>query len=146
MITARQYGEWWAKYEIGDLLAGQTPPPELVATAQGASAIYLHPPARPGNRRRRRRWARGHGRRHVHRGAPAAAADPGMDQAVAQMVGRGVALLVARLRSPRRQETRAQAEARADPGGAKLIARAESGQGVLVFAHGYFNHMWLGAR
>jgi len=32
LITARQYGDWWAKYEIGGLLAGQTPPPELVAT------------------------------------------------------------------------------------------------------------------
>ena len=27
----------------------------------------------------------------------------------------------------------------------KLIARAEGGQDVLVFAHGYFNHM-VGAR
>ena len=39
------------------------------------------------------------------------------------------------------QETRAQAEARADQAAQKLIARAESGQDVLVFAHGYFNHM-----
>ena len=40
LISARQYGDWWAKYEIGGLLAGQTPPPELVAAAQGAGAIY----------------------------------------------------------------------------------------------------------
>ena len=40
LITARQYGDWWAKYEIGGLLAGQTPPAELVAAAQGAGAIY----------------------------------------------------------------------------------------------------------
>jgi len=39
------------------------------------------------------------------------------------------------------QETRAQAEARADQAAQKLIARAENGQDVLVFAHGYFNHM-----
>ena len=39
------------------------------------------------------------------------------------------------------QETRTQAEARAEQAAQKLIARAESGQDVLVFAHGYFNHM-----
>ena len=43
------------------------------------------------------------------------------------------------------QETRAEAEARAEQAARKLIARAETGQDVLVFAHGYFNHM-VGAR
>ncbi|OYW89927.1 MAG: histidine phosphatase family protein, partial [Caulobacterales bacterium 32-67-6] len=47
LITARQYGDWWAKYEVGGLLAGQTPPPELVATAQGAGAIYASTRQRP---------------------------------------------------------------------------------------------------
>jgi len=34
-----------------------------------------------------------------------------------------------------------QAEARAEKAAQSLIARAESGQDVLVLAHGYFNHM-----
>src|SRR5690606_5890626 len=33
MLTATQYGDWWARYEVGGLLAGQTPPPELMAAA-----------------------------------------------------------------------------------------------------------------
>ena len=32
-LTSDQYRDWWARYEVGGLLAGQTPPPELLATA-----------------------------------------------------------------------------------------------------------------
>jgi hypothetical protein len=92
LITAREYGDWWAKYEIGGLLAGQTPPPELVAAAQGAGAIYAS------TRQRAQETAAAvaagkedDDRRHVHRGAPAAAPDPRLVQAVAEMVGRRVA-------------------------------------------------------
>ena len=35
LLTTDQYRDWWAKYEVGGLLAGQTPPPALLATAQG---------------------------------------------------------------------------------------------------------------
>ena len=142
LITARQYGEWWAKYEIGGLLAGQTPPPELVAAAQGAGAIYAST------------------RQRAQETAAAAAAG--------REVMADVMFIEAPLPPPPipewiklspkwwgvvsrfwwhafdhhdGQETRAQAEARADQAARKLIARAESGQDVLVFAHGYFNHM-----
>ena len=43
------------------------------------------------------------------------------------------------------QETRAEAEVRAEQAAQVLIGRAASGQDVLVFAHGYFNHM-VGCR
>jgi broad specificity phosphatase PhoE len=39
-LTSDQYRDWWARYEVGGLLAGQTPPPGLLATAEGAGAIY----------------------------------------------------------------------------------------------------------
>ena len=39
------------------------------------------------------------------------------------------------------QESRAEAEARSEAAARALIARAQSGQDVLVLAHGYFNHM-----
>ncbi|MEN5361686.1 histidine phosphatase family protein [Brevundimonas intermedia] len=142
LITARQYGEWWAKYEIGGLLAGQTPPAELVVTAQGAGAIY------------------------------ASTRQRAQETAAAVAAGREVMSDVMFIEAPLPpppipewiklspkwwgvvsrfwwhafdhhdgQETRAQAEARADQAARKLIERAESGQDVLVFAHGYFNHM-----
>ncbi len=142
LITARQYGDWWAKYEIGGLLAGQTPPAELVAAAQGAGAIY------------------------------ASTRQRAQETAAAVSAGREVMSDVMFIEAPLPpppvpewiklspkwwgvvsrfwwhafdhhdgQETRAQAEARADQAAQKLIARAEGGQDVLVFAHGYFNHM-----
>lgn len=142
LITARQYGDWWAKYEIGGLLAGQTPPAELVAAAQGAGAIY------------------------------ASTRQRAQETAAAVSAGREVMSDVMFIEAPLPpppvpewiklspkwwgvvsrfwwhafdhhdgQETRAQAEARADQAARKLIARAEGGQDVLVFAHGYFNHM-----
>ena len=146
LITARQYGDWWAIYEIGGLLAGQTPPPELVATAQGAGAIYAST------------------RQRAQETAAAAAAG--------REVMSDVLFIEAPLPPPPipdwiklspkwwgvvsrfwwhafdhhgGQETRAEAEARAEQAARKLIARAETGQDVLVFAHGYFNHM-VGAR
>ena len=142
LITARQYGDWWARYEIGGLLAGQTPPAELVAAAQGAGAIY------------------------------ASTRQRAQETAAAVSAGREVMSDVMFIEAPLPpppvpewirlspkwwgvvsrfwwhafdhhdgQETRAQAEARADQAARKLIARAEGGQDVLVFAHGYFNHM-----
>ncbi|OGN51153.1 MAG: histidine phosphatase family protein [Caulobacterales bacterium RIFOXYB1_FULL_67_16] len=146
MITARQYGDWWAKYEVGGLLAGQTPPPELVAAAQGAGAIY------------------------------ASTRQRAQETAAAVAAGREVVSDVLFIEAPLPpppipdwiklspkwwgvvsrfwwhafdhhggQETRAEAEIRAEQAARKLIARAENGQDVLVFAHGYFNHM-VGAR
>lgn len=146
LITARQYGDWWAKYEVGGLLAGQTPPPELVAAAQGAGAIY------------------------------ASTRQRAQETAAAVVAGREVVSDVLFIEAPLPpppipdwiklspkwwgvvsrfwwhafdhhggQETRAEAEIRAEQAARKLIARAETGQDVLVFAHGYFNHM-VGAR
>lgn len=40
MITSDQYRDWWGRYEIGGLRAGQTPPQALLSTAEGAGAIY----------------------------------------------------------------------------------------------------------
>ena len=39
-LTARQYREWWALYEAGGLLAGQTPPAHLQDAARRAEVIY----------------------------------------------------------------------------------------------------------
>lgn len=146
LLTARQYGDWWAKYEIGGLLAGQTPPAELVAAAQGAGAIY------------------------------ASTRQRAQETAAAVAAGREVMSDVLFIEAPLPpppipdwiklsprwwgvvsrfwwhafnhhggQETRIEAEARAEQAAQILIARAEGGQDVLVFAHGYFNHM-VGAR
>lgn len=38
-ITAREYGAWWANYDLTGLAPGQTPPEELVDIAGSSSAV-----------------------------------------------------------------------------------------------------------
>lgn len=142
LLTSDQYRDWWAKYEIGGLKAGQTPPADLLATAQGAGVIYA-------STRRR-----------------------AQETATAISAGREVVSDVLFIEAPlppphfprwfklppkywggvarfwwhafnhhEGQETRRQAEVRAETAARALIARAETGEDVLVLAHGYFNHM-----
>jgi broad specificity phosphatase PhoE len=145
-LTSDQYRDWWAKYEQGGLLAGQTPPQDLLATAQGAGVIF------------------------------ASTRQRAQETAVAVSAGRDVVSDVLFIEAPLPpphfpnwfrlppkywgvvarvwwhafdhhdgQETRAQAEARSERAARLLIARAEAGEDVLVLAHGYFNHM-VGGR
>src|SRR5947199_5912185 len=39
-LTAREYREWWALYEAGGLLAGQSPPEHLKDVARRAEVIF----------------------------------------------------------------------------------------------------------
>jgi len=142
LITARQYGEWWGRYEVGGLRAGQIPPRELVAAAEGAGAIYAS--TRP-------------------RALETAAAVCNGREVMVDALFIEAPLPPPRLPdwirlSPRwwgvvsrfcwhlsdrhhQEETRAAAAARAEQAAQVLIGRAEGGQDVLVLAHGYFNHM-----
>ncbi|MFC5372720.1 histidine phosphatase family protein [Brevundimonas faecalis] len=142
MISSDEYRDWWGRYEVGGLRAGQTPPQALLTAAEGAGAIYAS--TRP----------------RAQETAQAVAA--GRDVLVDAL------FIEAPLPPPRfpkwlklsprywgvvsrfwwhafdhhdGQETRAQAEVRADQAARILIARASEGQDVLVLAHGYFNHM-----
>lgn len=141
-LTSDQYRDWWARYEVGGLRAGQTPPQALIDTARGAGAIYAS--TRP---------------RALETAAAISAGREVMNDAL---------FIEAPLPPPRfpswfklppkywgviarfwwhtfdhhdGQETRLQAENRAEQAAQVLIARAEQGQDVLVLAHGYFNHM-----
>ncbi len=142
MLTSDQYREWWAKYEVGGLRAGQTPPPELLATAEGAGAIYAS--TRP---------------RAQETAAAAAAGKEILTDALFIEAPLPPPHFPAWFKLPPKywgavarfwwhafnhhegQETRLEAEARAGQAAEVLIARAASGQDVLVLAHGYFNHM-----
>lgn len=142
LISAARYQEWWGQYEVGGLRAGQIPPAALVDAAAGAGAIYAS--SRP---------------RAVETAAAVSAGREVMVDAL---------FIEAPLPPPRlpdwiklsprwwgvvarcwwhlsdrhhQEETRAEAEVRAEQAAQALIARAASGQDVLVLAHGYFNHM-----
>lgn len=142
LLTAQGYGHWWAEYERLGLFPGQSAPAALADAAQRADLLIssIRPRARES----------------------AALAAPGRDVRVDPLfieaalppppVPEWIKL------SPRfwgvvsrfwwhvfnhhgGQETRAQAEIRAGQAADLLIDAATGGRDVVVFAHGYFNHM-----
>jgi broad specificity phosphatase PhoE len=142
MITSDEYRDWWGRYEVGGLRAGQTPPQTLLTAAEGAGAIYAS------SRQRAQETARAVARdREVLVDALfiEAPLPPPRFPAWIKLSPRywGV---ISRFwwhvfNHHEGQETRAEAEIRADQAARILIARAGEGQDVLVLAHGYFNHM-----
>ena len=142
LLTSQQYANWWGRYEVGGLRAGQTPPPALIDTAAGAGAIYAS--TRP-------------------RALETAGAIAGAKEIMIDALFIEAPLppphfpdwfklsprwwgVVARFwwhvfNHHQGQETRAQATARAEQAAQVLIQRAASGEDVLVLAHGFFNHM-----
>ena len=142
LITGAEYGHWWAKYEIGGLLAGQTPPPELLAAAEGAGVIYSS--TRP--RAQETAAAAAVGREVVVDALFIEAPLPPPKFPVWIKLSPRLWGVVSRFwwhvfNHHDGLETRLQAEARAEQAAQTLIARAAEGRDVLVFAHGYFNHM-----
>ena len=142
LITSDEYRDWWGRYEVGGLRAGQTPPQTLLSAAEGAGAIYAS------SRRRAQETAQAVARdREVLVDALfiEAPLPPPHFPAWIKLSPRywGV---ISRFwwhvfNHHEGQETRAEAEVRADQAARILIARAGEGQDVLVLAHGYFNHM-----
>lgn len=142
MITSDEYRDWWGRYEVGGLRAGQTPPQTLLSAAEGAGAIYAS--TRPRAQETARAVARD---REVLVDALfiEAPLPPPRFPSWIKLSPRywGV---ISRFwwhvfNHHDGQETRREAEVRADQAARILIARAGEGRDVLVLAHGYFNHM-----
>jgi broad specificity phosphatase PhoE len=141
-LDARAYGDFWARYEEGGLLAGQTPPEHLIETALKADVIFVST------------------RRRAVESASLVVGDKPVTQ--------DVRFIEAPLppppwpafirMSPRLwgffsrvswwwlghhggQETRAQATGRAREAAKMISDEADQGRCVLVFAHGFFNAM-----
>lgn len=141
-ITSAEYRDWWSRYEVGGLLAGQTPPAGLIETARDAGTIFASTRPRA------------------------------LETAAAVSGGREVTVDALFIEAPlpppafptwfklsprlwgvvsrfwwhifdhhQGEESRDQARARAELAARTLIARADQGHDVLVLAHGYFNHM-----
>lgn len=142
LLTSDEYRDWWARYEVGGLLAGQTPPADLLATAAGAGVIYAS--TRPRAQETASAIAAG---RDVMNDALFIEAPlppphfPSWFRLPPKYWGAVARFWWHAFDHHDGQESRAQAEARAEQAAQVLIAKAEAGQDVLVLAHGYFNHM-----
>jgi broad specificity phosphatase PhoE len=141
-LSADQYREWWADYEVVGLAEGQAPPDHLLRAADRAGFIIAS--TRPRSVETARALAAGR----------AFAEDPLFVEAPLPPPHWPRWLKL----SPRlwgvisrfwwwvfnhhdAQETRAEAEARAEEAARLLIELAAGGQDVLVVAHGFFNTM-----
>ena len=142
LLTAQGYGRWWADYERLGLFPGQTAPAALSGTAVAAGTLISS--SRPRARE------------------SAALAAPGREVLVEPLfieaplppppLPEWIRLsprfwgVVSRFwwhvfNNHGGQETRVEAEARAERAADRVVTAAEGGRDVVVFAHGYFNHM-----
>ncbi|MGA0546204.1 histidine phosphatase family protein [Brevundimonas sp. VNH65] len=146
LLTAQGYGRWWAEYERLGLFPGQSAPAALADAAQRADLLISS--TRPRARESADLAAPGRDVRVDPLFIEAALPPPPVPEWI-KLSPRfwGV---VSRFwwhvfNHHDGQETRAQAEARAGQAADFLIDAAAGGRDVVVFAHGYFNHM-VGVR
>ncbi len=140
-LNAAGYRRWWAAYEEGGILAGQTPPAELLDLARHADIIFAS------TRRRAIETA------EAVAGGKTFIRDPMFIEAPLPppplpgflKLGPKSWGVIARFTwwvgYHGGQETRAQAQARAKAASERLAAAALGGADVLLLAHGFFNLM-----
>jgi broad specificity phosphatase PhoE len=141
-LDARAYGDFWARYEEGGLLEGQTPPEHLIETALKADVIFVST------------------RRRAVESASLVVGDKPVTQDVRfieaplppppwpdfiKLPPRAWGVISRTwwwfLGHHGGQETKAQAKERAKEAARRLDAHAATGKDVLVVAHGFFNTM-----
>jgi len=142
MLSADQYREWWADYEIGGLAEGQSPPQPLKDAAERAGFIIASTRLRSVETATALSSGRAFAEDPLFVEAPLPPPHwPRWLKLSPRIWG-----VVSRFwwwvfNQHDQQESRIEAEARADEAAQQLIALAAGGQDVLVVAHGFFNTM-----
>jgi broad specificity phosphatase PhoE len=141
-LSADEYREWWADYEMGGLAEGQTPPESLRRVAETAGFVIASTRLRSVETARAVTGGRAFAEDPLFVEAPLPPPHwPGWLKLSPRLWG-----VVSRFwwwvfNHHDQQETRAEAEARADEAARQLVELAAAGQDVLVLAHGFFNGM-----
>src|SRR5215469_15396328 len=141
-LSADEYREWWADYEVGGLADGQDPPEALRRAADSAGFIIASTRLRSVETARALSAGRAFAEDPLFVEAPLPPPHwPRWLKLSPRWWG-----VIARFwwwvfNHHDAQETRAEAEARADEAARLLVDLAASGQDVLVVAHGFFNTM-----
>jgi len=142
MLSAAEYRTFWASYEIGGILPGQTPPERLREFVEGCGALVSSTRRRAIESARTMVGGREFPHHEILIEAPLPPPDfPGWFKMSPKLWG-----FVARVwwwffNHHAGEESRAEAEARADEAAALLIGLAAEGENVVVLAHGFFNHL-----
>jgi len=142
VLCADEYREWWADYEIGGLLEGQSPPETLRLTAERAGFIIASTRTRSVETARALSFGRAFAEDPLFVEAPL---PPPHWPRWLKLSPRSWGV-ISRFwwwvfNHHDEQETKAEAQARADEAARILIDLAATGQDVLVVAHGFFNGM-----
>jgi len=141
-LDAAGYRRWWASYEEGGLLRGQTPPQELARLASGCGALFSSIRPRSVETARAVAGPRPFQPDQVFIEAPLP--PPNLPRFV-RLSPRawGVVSRTAWwfFNHHDGQESRRQATVRARRAARRLIKAASGGEDVLVVAHGFFNAM-----
>ena len=140
-LTAGEYRAWWARYELGGLKPGQTPPPPLLDIAAAAGTVLASTRLRSVQSAQALVGDRPFERDEVLIESPLPPpAFPAWLRLSPRQWG-----FIARVWwwyfniHDAGEESRAIAEARAEDAARRLIALTSEGQDVLVVAHGFFN-------
>ena len=141
-LTADEYRTFWAKYELGDILPGQDPPPRLRHFVRECGVLVSSTRLRAIQSARTLVGDREFAHHEVLIEAPLPPPNlPSWIKLSPKIWGFVTRVLWWYLDQHHGEEGRHQAEARADRAAALLIGLAAAGEDVVVLAHGFFNYM-----
>jgi broad specificity phosphatase PhoE len=139
-LSAAEYRDFWAQYEVGGLLPGQTPPPKLTSFVERCDVLVASTRLRAVESAQVVAKGRLFTQEPLLIEAPLPPPNwPSWVRMSPKLWGFFSRFFWWFFNHHHGQENRAQAEARADVAAGKLIELAASGQDVVVLAHGFFN-------
>ena len=141
-LTAAEYRQFWAQYEVGGLLPGQTPPERLKRYVADAGVLLSSTRRRAIESAQMVVGGREFARHDILIEAPLPPPNlPGWVRLSPKIWGFVTRVLWWYLNQHHGEEGRYEAESRADQAAAMLIDLTANGQDVVVLAHGFFNHL-----
>jgi broad specificity phosphatase PhoE len=141
-LSAAEYREFWASYELLGILPGQTPPKQLMDFVQGCGALVSSTRLRAMESAKAIAGAREITHHDLLIEAPLPPPSlPGWIRMSPSLWGFLARVWWWFFNHHEGQETRSEAEERADKAAGLLIGLAASGEDVVVLAHGFFNFM-----
>ncbi|HEX4095197.1 MAG TPA: histidine phosphatase family protein [Caulobacteraceae bacterium] len=140
-LSSRQYREWWALYEAGGILAGQSPPDHLVKAAARAGVIYTSTRLRAKETALALVEGRDFSHEEIFVEAPLPPPQCPDFIKLSPKTWGVISRLSWWLGHHRGEETRRDAQKRAAQAATLLDEAARRGEDVLVVAHGFFNTM-----
>ena len=140
-LSSREYRDWWALYEAGGILEGQSPPDHLIEAAARAGVIYTSTRLRAKETAQALAEGRDFSHQEVFIEAPLPPPPCPDFIRLSPKTWGVISRLSWWLGAHRGEETRQEAQQRAARAARQLDEVAGVGEDVLVVAHGFFNTM-----